>query len=203
MAVEFKNSKTKENLMRAFAGESQARNRYTIAAQKAHEKKLHVLEEVFKYTAEQERAHAKVFYEFLTECSGENIQIDGAYPVDISESLEELLGMAEHNENEEHDQVYKDFEDVARQEGFPKIAGAFHMIGRVEKVHADRFAQFKKWMQDNQLFISDVSTTWMCLNCGHIMEGKEAPQVCPVCKEEQGYFVRVTFAPYTAEVSVE
>lgn len=196
--MNFSESKTKENLMRAFAGESQARNRYTIAAQKAHEKHLYVLEEVFKFTAEQERAHAKVFYEFLTELSGENIQIDGAYPIDISESLEELLGMAEHNENEEHDDVYKAFEEVAREEGFSKIAGTFHMIGKVEKVHADRFAQFKKWMQDNQLFVSDVSTKWMCLNCGHIVDAKAAPEQCPVCGEEQGYFVRVTLAPYTS-----
>jgi rubrerythrin len=197
MAVAFKESKTKENLMRAFAGESQARNRYTIAAQKAHEKKLHVLEEVFKFTAEQERAHGKVFYEFLTELSGENIEIDGTYPIDISESLEELLGMAEHNENEEHDVVYKEFEEVAREEGFERIAATFQMIGEVEKVHADRFAKFKKWMEENHLFVSDVCTKWMCLNCGHIVEAKAAPQVCPVCNEEQGYFVRVTLAPYS------
>ncbi len=198
MEVEFKNSKTKENLMRAFAGESQARNRYTYAAEQAHEQQLYVLEEIFKFTAEQERAHGKVFYEFLTELSGENIEIDGSYPVDISESLEELLGMAEHNENEEHDNVYKAFEEIARQEGFQKIAGAFHMIGRVEKVHADRFAQFRKWMQDNRLFVSDVSTTWMCLNCGHVIDSKEAPEVCPVCGEAQGYFVRITLAPYSS-----
>jgi rubrerythrin len=198
MEVEFKNSKTKENLMRAFAGESQARNRYTYAAEQAHKQKLYVLEEVFKFTAEQERAHGKVFYEFLTELSGENIEIDGSYPVDISESLEELLGMAEHNENEEHDNVYRAFEEMARQEGFQKIAGAFHMIGKVEKVHADRFAQFKKWMQDNQLFVSDVSTTWMCLNCGHVIDAREAPEVCPVCGENQGYFVRITLAPYSS-----
>lgn len=198
MAVDFKNSKTKENLMKAFAGESQARNRYNFAADKAHEQHLHVLEEVFKFTAEQERAHGKVFYELLTELSGENIQIEGTYPIDISESLEELLGMAEHNENEEHDSVYKEFEEVARQEGFQKAAGTFHMIAEVEKVHANRFAQFKKWMQDNQLFVSDVTTTWMCLNCGHVLDAKEAPKQCPVCGEEQGYFVRITLAPYSA-----
>ncbi|MGN0153450.1 MAG: rubrerythrin [Lachnospiraceae bacterium] len=197
MSVEFKNSRTKENLMKAFAGESQARNRYTFAAQQAHEQKLHVLEEVFRFTAEQERAHGKVFYEFLTELSGENIAIEGTYPIDISDSLEELLGMAEHNENEEHDTVYKGFEEIARQEGFQQVAGAFHMIGKVEKVHADRFAKFRKWMQDNQLFVSDVSTAWMCLNCGYIVDMKEAPEKCPVCGEEQGYFVRVTLAPYS------
>lgn len=198
MAVEFKNSKTKENLMRAFAGESQARNRYTIAAQKAHEKKLHVLEEVFKFTAEQERAHAKVFYELLTECSGENIPIEGTYPVDISESLEELLGMAEHNEREEYDNVYREFSEVAREEGFAEASRKFFMIGNVEKAHAERFAKFKKWMEENQLFVSDVSTTWMCLNCGHVIDSKNAPEICPVCGEEQGYFVRIEVAPYSS-----
>lgn len=202
MAANFKESKTKENLMKAFAGESQARNRYTFAAAKAHKKNLHVLEEVFKFTAEQERAHGKVFYEFLTELSGDNIPIEGTYPVDISESLEELLGMAEHNEREEHENVYKEFSEVAKEEGFDDISRAFFMIGRVEKVHADRFAQFKKWMADNQLFVSDVSTTWMCLNCGHVINAKSAPEKCPVCGENQGYFVRIKMAPYSAEESV-
>lgn len=197
MSVSFKESKTKENLMKAFAGESQARNRYTIAAEKAHEQNLYVLEEVFKFTADQERAHAKVFYEFLTECSGENIDIEGTYPVDISESLEELLGMAAHNEHEEHDVVYKEFEQVAKEEGFDEIARKFHLIAQVEKMHEDRFEQFKQWMQDNQLFISDVSTKWMCLNCGNTFEAKGVPEVCPLCGEEKGYFVRVCLAPYS------
>lgn len=197
MAINFKESKTKENLMKAFAGESQARNRYTYAAQQAHEQKLHVLEEVFRFTAEQERAHGKVFYEFLTELSGENISIEGTYPIDISESLEELLGMAAHNENEEHDVVYKEFEQVAKEEGFDDVARAFFMIARVEKTHAQRFEKFREWMKENKLFVSDVSTEWMCLNCGHIISSKNVPEECPVCGEERGYFVRVTLAPYT------
>lgn len=197
MAINFKESKTKENLMKAFAGESQARNRYTYAAQQAHEQKLHVLEEVFRFTAEQERAHGKVFYEFLTELSGENISIEGTYPIDISESLEELLGMAAHNENEEHDVVYKEFEQVAKEEGFDDVARAFFMIARVEKTHAQRFEKFREWMKENKLFVSDLSTEWMCLNCGHIISSKNVPEECPVCGEERGYFVRVTLAPYT------
>lgn len=197
MGVQFCESKTKENLMKAFAGESQARNRYTLAAQKAHEQNLQVLEEVFKYTADQEMAHAKVFYEFLTECSGENIEITGTYPVDISESLAELLEMAEHNENEEHDKVYKEFEEVAKEEGFDEIARKFSLIAKVEQMHANRFGEFKRWMESNELFISQVSTTWMCLNCGHTFEAKETPKICPLCGENQGYFVRVYLAPYS------
>lgn len=197
MAVKFKESRTKENLMKAFAGESQARNRYTYAAEQAHEKNLYVLEQVFRFTAEQERAHGKVFYEFLTDLSGENIAIEGTYPVDISESFEELLRMAEHNEREEHDHVYKEFEKVAKEEGFDDIARAFFMIGRIEEVHANRFEHFAKWLEEKQLFVADVATTWMCLNCGHVIETKEAPKTCPVCKEEQGMFIRITLAPYS------
>ena len=166
MAVNFKDSKTKENLMRAFAGESQARNRYTFAAEQAHNEKLYVLEYVFRFTADQERAHGKVFYNFLKDLSGENIEIDGAYPVDISASYSELLRMAEHNEREEHEQVYKDFEETAKQEGFDDIARAFFMIGRVEEMHGTRFEKYAIWMDENKLFVSDVSTQWMCLNCG-------------------------------------
>lgn len=197
MAVNFKDSKTKENLMRAFAGESQARNRYTFAAEQAHNEKLYVLEYVFRFTADQERAHGKVFYNFLKDLSGENIEIDGAYPVDISESYSELLRMAEHNEREEHEQVYKDFEETAKQEGFDDIARAFFMIGRVEEMHGIRFAKFAKWMEENKLFVSDVSTQWMCLNCGFTTAAMEAPEKCPACGEEQGFFIRLELAPYT------
>ncbi len=197
MTVPFNESKTKENLMKAFAGESQARNRYTIAAEKAHEQNLYVLEEIFKFTADQEKTHAKVFYEFLTECSGENIDIEGTYPVDISESLEELLGMAAHNENEEHDTVYKEFAQVAKEEGFDEISRKFHMTAEVEKIHAQRFEKFKEWLSENKLFISDVSTKWMCLNCGNTFEAKGVPEVCPLCGADKGYFVRVCLAPYS------
>ena len=201
MAVNFHESKTKENLMRAFAGESQARNRYTYAAEQAHKEHLYVLEYVFRFTADQERAHGKVFYEFLKDLSGQTITIDGGYPVDISESYVELLRMAEHNEREEHEDVYKAFEETARQEGFDDIARAFFMIGRIEKMHGDRFGMFAKWMEENKLFVSDVSTEWMCLNCGHHITAKQAPNVCPVCGEEQGFFIRLELAPYTASAA--
>ena len=197
MAVNFKDSKTKENLMRAFAGESQARNRYTYAAEQAHNEKLYVLEYVFRFTANQERAHGKVFYNFLRDLSGNNIEIDGTYPVDISESYAELLRMAQHNEREEHANVYKEYEKTAHEEGFDDIARAFFMVGRVEEMHGDRFATFAKWMEENKLFVSDVSTQWMCLNCGFTTVAKEAPGECPACGEEQGFFIRLELAPYT------
>lgn len=196
MAVEFKNSQTKDNLMRAFAGESQARNRYTFAAQKAKEQKQQVVSQVFYFTADQERAHAKVFYEHLKELSGENIHVDGAYPVDITEDLAKLLRMAQHNEYEEHDDVYKRFAEKATEEGFLKVAASFRMIGEVEKIHGDRFGRFAEYLEQNKLYVSEVKTGWMCLNCGHIFEGEKVPDKCPVCDHDKGYFIRVDLKPF-------
>lgn len=197
MAVNFKTSETKLNLMRAFAGESQARNRYTFAAQQAKEQKLHVVEAVFTFTADQEKEHAQVFYNHLKEMAGETIQIDGGYPVDISQSVLELLRFAQHNEYEEHDPVYQAFGDKAMEEGFPKIAASFHQIAKIEKVHGDRFGRLADLIEQNKLFISDVECAWMCLNCGHIFTGKEATQKCPVCEHDRGFFIRLELAPYT------
>ena len=195
--MDFKNSETKENLMRAFAGESQARNRYTFAAEQAKEQKLHVVEAVFRFTADQEQQHAEVFYDHLKELAGQNIQIDGSYPVDIYDTVLEVLKAAQHNEYEEFDPVYKTFGDKAMEEGFPQVAASFHQIAKIEKVHGDRFGELAELLEQNKLFISDVECKWMCLNCGHIHEGKEAPGKCPVCHHDRGYFIRFALAPYT------
>lgn len=195
MAVDFKQSETMKNLMRAFAGESQARNRYTFAAGQARQQGLYVIERVFTFTADQEREHAEVFYDQLKELAGETIHIDGGYPVDLSQEVAVLLEMAQHNEYEEHDDVYRNFAETAREEGFNKAAGTFHMIAEVEKLHGDRFGAFAKMLRDNELFVSKVETKWMCLKCGFVMEDKEAPKQCPVCDHEQGYFFRLELAP--------
>lgn len=195
--MDFKNSETKENLMRAFAGESQARNRYTFAAEQAKEQKLYVVEAVFRFTADQEQQHAEVFYDHLKELAGQNIQIEGSYPVDIYDTVLEVLKAAQHNEYEEFDPVYKTFGDKAMEEGFPQVAASFHQIAKIEKVHGDRFGELAELLEQNKLFISDVECKWMCLNCGHIHEGKEAPGKCPVCHHDRGYFIRFELAPYT------
>ena len=117
---DFRNSKTKDNLMRAFAGESQARNRYTMAEEKARQQKLYVLADLFKFTADQEKVHAKIFYEHLKELSGESVFVDGGYPVDISEDMCTLLGMADHNEHQESDDVYPAFAEAARREAMER-----------------------------------------------------------------------------------
>lgn len=198
MTTDFKNSETHKNLMKAFAGESQARNRYVFAAKQAQENELPVIQMIFAFTAAQEEVHAKIFYDHLKEFAGEEIQIEGTYPVDISENLEDLLSSARHNEYEEHDNVYKSFGEKALEEGFPVIASTFFKIAGIEKVHGDRFGRFLEDMQNGRLFVSEVEEEWMCLNCGFVFKGYTAPKTCPVCYQEQGFFIRMTLAPYTA-----
>lgn len=196
MAVDFKNSETKDNLMRAFAGESQARNRYTFAASQAKKEKLYVIEAVFTYTANQEKEHAEIFYKHLKELAGETIHVDGGYPVDITEDISKLLRMAQHNEYEEHDSVYKAFGEKAKEEGFMQVANSFFMIAEIEKKHGDRFGRFAEWMEKKQLFKEEKKQSWICLNCGYIYEGEQAPLSCPVCEHDQGYFVRLEQSPF-------
>lgn len=188
--MDFKSSETRLNLLKAFAGESQARNRYTFAAAEAKKQNLNVLERLFTFTANQEKEHAELFYNELKECSGENIEICGSYPIDISTSIVELLKSAEHNEFEEHNPVYPEFARIAKEEGFTKVANLFSNIAEIEKSHGERFKYFKELLEQNKLFSSDNETKWVCLNCGHIHSSKDAPQICPVCEHNQGYFIR-------------
>ena len=196
MAADFKNSVTKVNLMRAFAGESQARNRYIFAAQQAKKAKLQVIESVFTYTANQEMAHAKVFYNHLKELAGETIHVDGGYPVDISEDIGKLLRMAQHNEYEEHDSVYKAFGEKAKEEGFMQVANSFFMIAEIEKMHGDRFGRFAELLENKGLFMENGITKWICLNCGYVWEGDGVPEKCPVCYHGKGYFIRLDESPF-------
>lgn len=197
MAVDFKTSQTKDNLMRAFAGESQARNRYTIAANQAKKQDLQVIEAVFTFTADQEKEHAEIFYNHLSTLGGENIHIDGSYPVDINQDVAQLLRYAQHNEYEEHDDVYKNFGAIAASEGFPAVAASFNMIANIEQTHGNRFGLFADLLEQNKLFVSDVETAWMCLECGNIYRGTTVPENCPVCHHSKGYYVRLELAPYT------
>lgn len=195
--MDLKNSETKINLMRAFAGESQARNRYTFAAAQAKRQKLHVIEAVFTFTANQEKEHAEIYYNHLKELAGETIQMDAGYPVDGARDMVQLLRMARHNEFEEFDSVYPAFAGVAKNEGFQKIDGSFDGIAGIEKTHGDRFGQMADLLEQDRLFLSDVECGWMCLNCGYVFTGKGAPEKCPVCDHDRGYFIRLTMAPYT------
>lgn len=196
MAVHFSESKTKENLMRAFAGESQARNRYTIAAERAENLGMITIASVFRYTADQERAHAERFYDLLKELSGETIHIDGAYPVDQQDSLAGLLRAAEHNEHEEFADVYQAFGKVAEEEGFLEAASAFFQIAEIEHIHEERFKGLADMLESGTYYVSEDVARWMCTNCGYIHEGKQAPKICPVCRHEQGYFIPYGMACY-------
>ena len=195
--MNFNDSKTKDNLMRAFAGESQARNRYTFASEKANQQKLYVIEMLFKYTANQELSHANIFMNHLQELNGSNITVDGAYPVETSNDILTLLKNSVHNETEEHDVIYKKFGEIAHNEGFYTVENSFNMIAVVEKNHAKRFEMFARLLENDRLFINDVKTKWICLNCGFEIESTLAPKVCPNCHHEQGYFIRVEMSPYS------
>lgn len=194
--MDFLKSKTCENLMRSFAGESQARNRYTIAAEIAKKNNLYVVSQTFLFTAGQEKEHAQIFYNHLTEAAGQNIKIDGAYPVDLTEDVTKLLYMAAHNEFEESDDVYINFAEAAEKEGYSKIAASFRMIAEIEKIHGMRFTRFAEHMENGLLFTSEKTERWFCLNCGHVYENDKAPAICPVCKYDQGYFIRSDFRPF-------
>jgi len=194
--MEFQNSETKTNLMRAFAGESQARNRYTFAAEAAEQNQQYHIAQIFLFTANQERAHAKVFYDHLEQLSGENIAIDGTYPVNISDRVQDLLDWAVHNEMEEYEQAYPDFAITAEQEGFPQIAASFRQIAEIEHAHAKRFQYVMQ--QANKMTTGQTDKSqWMCLNCGHIHGGMQLPGQCPVCQHDKGYFVQLDMAPWT------
>ena len=192
----FAHSQTRENLMRAFAGESQARNRYTIAAGIAHKSGLAVVQGLFLFTADQEKAHAKQFYRQLHDLGGQTIRVDGTYPVDLYADLLDYLRAAQHNEYGEWEHDYANFARTAMDEGFPLVGKLFENIANVEKIHGDRFGRYADMLERGELFASDVKVEWMCLNCGYVVEATAAPAACPVCRHPQGYFVRVDLAPY-------
>lgn len=196
MTVNFSESRTKENLMRAFAGESQARNRYTIAAERAEKEGMLTIADIFRYTADQERAHAERFYDLLKSLSGETIHIDGTYPVDLQDSLSGLLRAAERNEHEEYADVYQAFGNTAKEEGFHEAASAFYQIAEIEHSHEERFGRLAEMLESNTYYNAIDVCRWLCTNCGYIHEGKQAPKVCPVCRHEQGYFIPFAMACY-------
>ena len=197
MTMTFVNSRTKENLMKAFAGESQARNRYMFAAEQANTSNLYVLAEIFRYTADQEQAHAKVFYDHLAGLAGQNIAVEGTYPVDVADNVLDLLHMAQHNELEEFENVYPHFASVAEEEGFLPVAASFRMIAEIEHNHARRFQHVAKLLEEGRLFAGTGEAVWMCQNCGHLYKGSKVPDVCPVCQHNRGFFIPVDMAPWT------
>ena len=191
-------SQTKINLMRAFAGECQSRQRYYQAALIAQQQNYVGLERMFRFTAEQEERHAKQFFEKLKECAGETIEIQATYPASAFGDLGELLDASAKEEYHEFSEVYPEFSSVAKQEGFTDIASEFDMIAKIEESHHKRFDYYLKlWKEDMLLRSESSEELWMCLNCGHIHKGSEPPMECPVCGTQQGYFIREAEAPFT------
>lgn len=191
--MEFKQSETIKNLMKAFAGESQARNRYVFFASKAKKEGYEQISAIFKETAENEKEHAEVFYKHVVNLLGEEnlpemVEITAAYPVALSTDTSKNLAAAAAGEHEEWADLYPAFAEVAEKEGYKEVAQSFRSIATVEKHHEQRYLDLKKNVDENKVFEKDESVLWKCRNCGYIAEGKKAPKICPACKHDGGYF---------------
>ena len=184
-----KGTKTAENLMKSFAGECQARTRYTYYSSIAKKQGYVQISNIFMETAEQEKEHAKKFYKYLKEdFVDEMIEITASYPVSFHEDTMANLKAAAAGENEEWTQLYPEFAKIARAEGFEAIAITFERISEVEKRHEARYNKLAKNIEEGKVFKKDEKVLWKCLNCGHIHEGEEAPKECQTCEHPQGYF---------------
>ncbi len=172
--MEFKGSRTEANLMAAFAGESQARNKYTYYAAKAKEDGYEQIAAIFTETANNEKEHAEIWFKQLH---------DGSVPSTAENLLDAAAG-----ENYEWTEMYKEFERVANEEGFVQIAALFKMVGAIEKEHEKRFRILSENLEKGLVFARNGETVWLCRNCGHLHVGKEAPAVCPVCTHPRAYF---------------
>ncbi len=174
--MELKGSQTEKNLMAAFAGESQARNKYTYYASKARKEGYEQIAAIFEETANNEKEHAKIWFKELH---------DGDVP-DTHTNLED----AASGENYEWTDMYKEFAETAKEEGFDRLATLFEMVGAIEKEHEERYRKLISNMDEGLVFTSEGDTIWVCRNCGHVVIGKKAPEVCPVCKHAKSYFER-------------
>ena len=185
MSQLIKGTKTEQNLLMAFAGESQARNRYTYFAGKAKKEGYEQIAAIFLETAENEKEHAKVFFKYL---EGGDLEITATYPAGIISSTSENLKHAADGEKAEWTTIYSAFEKVAREEGFAEIADSFRDIAMVEKFHESRYRNLETNIRNGTVFKKEVLVKWHCRNCGYVLEGAEAPDECPACKHPQAYY---------------
>lgn len=183
--MELKGSKTEKNLMAAFAGESQARNRYTYFASKAKKEGYVQIAAIFEETANQEKEHAKRLFKFM---EGGETEITGSFPSGTIGSTLENLKASAAGEHHEYESMYPDFAVIARDEGFGKIAGVFEAIAVAEKHHEDRFLGFAKNIENSSVFKKDSQVEWRCRNCGYVHKGNEAIDLCPACAHPQAHF---------------
>lgn len=180
-----KGSKTEKNLLASFAGESQARNRYTYYASKAREEGYIQIANIFEETANQEREHAKRFYKFL---EGGEVEITATFPAGTIGTTAENLKHAAEGENYEWKTMYPGFAKIAREEGFSACATVWEAVSVSEKRHAERYEKLLSNVEKNQVFQKPEAVFWVCSNCGYIAEAKEAPKACPACAHPQSYF---------------
>lgn len=183
--MELKGSKTEKNLMAAFAGESQARNRYTYFSEKAKKDGYRQISEMFEETANQEREHAKRLFKFM---QGGEVEITGSFPAGVIGETINNLKAAASGENHEWTDMYPGFARIAREEGFEPIAKVFEAISVAERQHEKRFLDFAKNIAEERVFKKDKKTVWRCLNCGYIHEGESAVDLCPACAHQQSHF---------------
>ncbi|WP_281811735.1 rubrerythrin [Vallitalea longa] len=183
-----KGTKTAENLLKSFAGESQARNRYTFYASTAKKEGYVQISDIFTETADNEKEHAKRFFKFLKkDYKHEAIEITAGFPITLGDTKDNLLAAA-NGENEEWSDLYPAFAKVAKEEGFDTIAFVFEKIAEVEKHHEERYRKLLSNIENNTVFTKPEKTLWKCGNCGYIHEGESAPEVCPACAHPQSYF---------------
>ncbi|HHW41378.1 MAG TPA: rubrerythrin family protein [Syntrophomonadaceae bacterium] len=180
-----KGTRTEKNLMTAFAGESQARNRYTYYASQARKEGYEQIATIFLETADNEKEHAKRLFKFL---EGGQVKIEADFPAGVIGSTAENLAAAAGGERYEHTEMYPEFARVAEEEGFREIAVVFRAIARAERGHEERYRALLANIEQNRVFQREEKVTWRCRNCGYIHEGNAAPEVCPACAHPRAYF---------------
>jgi rubrerythrin len=185
MSKSIKGSKTEQNLLKAFAGESQARNRYTYFASAARKEGFEQIANMFIETAENEKEHAKVFFKYL---EGGDAEITATYPAGAIKDTKTNLQEAAAGENMEWTVLYQDFAKTAKEEGFPEVARSFEQIAKVENFHESRYRKLINNIADAQVFKKKVALKWHCINCGYVVEAVDAPKECPACKHPQAYY---------------
>jgi rubrerythrin len=183
--MELKGSRTEKNLLTAFAGESQARNRYTYFASQAKKDGYVQMQAIFEETANQEKEHAKRFFKFLP---GGMVAVEASFPAGVIGTTAENLRAAAGGEHEEWSLMYPGFAEIAREEGFPEIAAVFEAVAVAEKQHEKRYLGLLKNLEAGTVFKKDAAVVWRCRNCGYLHEGDEAPGLCPACAHPQAHF---------------
>ncbi|MDO8749044.1 MAG: ferritin family protein [Candidatus Omnitrophota bacterium] len=185
MVKSIKGSKTEQNLLKAFAGESQARNRYTYFASAAKKEGYEQIANIFTETAENEKEHAKVFFKHL---EGGDVEITAVYPAGAIKDTKTNLEAAAAGENLEWTALYQDFAKTAKDEGFPDVCRSFEQVAKVEKFHETRYRKLINNLMNGEVFKKKSPVKWHCINCGYVSESADAPKECPACKHPQAYY---------------